>query len=504
MVNLPSGIATKAFSDEKALAHATSQSQSNAAATAAAASGASNTESPRAELNSVSANGGSPGSGGGGGGAAAAAAAKKVVKRALKLTDSAKFLYDIVRKLLKDVSPILDNSVYPAATIELYPAVVTGAIKLFEGYLIGMASKAKDGLMKLEDHQSLSIVANAFYVADDLLPRVTREFSRQFRRPIPELEAFRNKIERLHEALGDEYCTKKAAHWIHTRLQWTSGAALKRYSLPALSDHDHAAPTQAVIDLCRQFCDLRELVIRCLNPQSLDTILSLCLEEVFRTLHNPVYWDGLALGHGGLQQLVLDLRFLVAASHGIVTQTASEACVSLIKRAIQLYAASTGQRITSAEEVLETEVWFNTMIEAAIKKTVTVGKLIAAAANPPHPPPPTQQQPAPTTATAAPAPASAPAPTPGDAARPTSGSVTATGSKPTGSGSGSIPAPPPMPSRANKPTNTAAPGAAPPPPVASTNTSSHEYAAAVAAAPPPAKEKESGGLLSGLLSFRKR
>ena len=35
-----------------------------------------------------------------------------------------------------------------------------------------------------EDAQELSIVANTFYLADDLLPRVSRQYEKQFERPV--------------------------------------------------------------------------------------------------------------------------------------------------------------------------------------------------------------------------------------------------------------------------------------------------------------------------------
>jgi hypothetical protein len=118
-------------------------------------------------------------------------------RRALKLTASAKELYNVVRSLLREVVPILDSSVYPAASGELYPTgtscngyvnffpispcihhvvaaiafvVVQGMIRLFDGYLSTIAMEAKTGLEKLTDQQSLAIVANTYYLSGNTLP----------------------------------------------------------------------------------------------------------------------------------------------------------------------------------------------------------------------------------------------------------------------------------------------------------------------------------------------
>jgi hypothetical protein len=139
----------------------------------------------------------------------------------LKLTASAKELYNVVRSLLREVVPILDSTVYPAASGELYPTVVQGMIRLFDGYLSTIAMEAKTGLEKLTDQQSLGIVANTYYLSDDLLPRVTREFVRQFGREVPELEKFRIKLQTLHDVLRDSYCYNRAPVWLDAILGWS-------------------------------------------------------------------------------------------------------------------------------------------------------------------------------------------------------------------------------------------------------------------------------------------
>src|SRR4051794_15213615 len=58
-------------------------------------------------------------------------------------------------------------------------------------------------------------------IIDDLLPRVTREFVRQFGREVPELEKFRVKLQTLHDVLRDSYCFNRAPVWLDAILGWS-------------------------------------------------------------------------------------------------------------------------------------------------------------------------------------------------------------------------------------------------------------------------------------------
>jgi hypothetical protein len=67
------------------------------------------------------------------------------------------------------------------------PTVVDGVVRLLERYLLAMAQEAKARLLSIDDAQSLSLVANAFFLAEDLLPRVDKELSKAFRRSVPQV-----------------------------------------------------------------------------------------------------------------------------------------------------------------------------------------------------------------------------------------------------------------------------------------------------------------------------
>jgi hypothetical protein len=134
-------------------------------------------------------------------------------KKALKLTPSAQYLYNCIRSLLKDLTPFLSASAfYPPFISILYTPVVSGMIGLLEHYLLAMANAAKQNMSKFDDNQNVAILSNAFYLGDDLLPRIGREFRKQFGRTVPELENFGVKLGALYDALQDSYAHRQNAN----------------------------------------------------------------------------------------------------------------------------------------------------------------------------------------------------------------------------------------------------------------------------------------------------
>jgi hypothetical protein len=59
-------------------------------------------------------------------------------QRAVKLSDSAKLLYDIVHRLITDVKALLAASAHVQTTADLYAPIVQGVVRMFERYLLKM------------------------------------------------------------------------------------------------------------------------------------------------------------------------------------------------------------------------------------------------------------------------------------------------------------------------------------------------------------------------------
>ena len=313
-------------------------------------------------------------------------------KRALKLTSSAKALYDSVRAMLKSLMPLLDPVRLPHLHEALYSPVVGGLVSLFESYLLLMASASKAGMDEMDDLQSLSLVANSFYLADDLLPRVGRQFRLQFGRVLDELSTFGNKLGQLYEALQDNYCRKRTKYWIEHVLSWQQLCAdhysnpnpLKLSAPPSASSstscgsHSPSSSLSALssslgvsaewLSLHDYFVMLRAIIGKCLSPLAVPVVLSACFEELFIALTNgldveaaaaspspTVYWAQLstALGYGGLLQLTRDVAFFSEAAAVYCTDLLLDLTQQLTHSARQRYCQLTQQDEEECREAQE-------------------------------------------------------------------------------------------------------------------------------------------------------
>ena len=166
-------------------------------------------------------------------------------------------------------------------------------IGLFEGYLLKMAQQAKS--QRLTDTQSLSIVANAFYLADDLLPRVSIHFVRQYRLRPPELDSFINKLGKLYEALRDTFCQRRAVAVLHDIWQWQTTSHL--YTLNSIDKEGGVSPSVGVKRVMSYLGELKQTIRMCLNKEAVVQIISAILGELFKLLfHEASLWKDLSIG----------------------------------------------------------------------------------------------------------------------------------------------------------------------------------------------------------------
>jgi len=357
-------------------------------------------------------------------------------KRALKLTSSAKYLYEVVRNMLRELVPILDNSsVYPETRVDLYPSVIAGMMSLFESYLLVMAQQLKSNLTSFDDVQALSIIANAFYLNDDLLPRVIKEFMKHFctntnnvmsASSIPELELFNQKLFRLYEALRDSFCVKRAT------LVWPFDSHLKfptrligganKYANP-LALQSMGGELAQVSGEWIQFCEghlvaLRSTISKCINAHDAEPMLQMMLAELIDCIREGYIgsdaagiaaaavsgsadsasssdptsiWSSYLFGLGGLQQFIFDLKFFILScggsiidvdvvdGGGYISERCAESCSALMQQSIDSYCTKTAT--TQDENWLNSTFgWMDAAVNKRIKneKTVNLAKLYAA------------------------------------------------------------------------------------------------------------------------------
>lgn len=286
-------------------------------------------------------------------------ASSSIAQGKLRLTSSSRILYESIRSLLRDVIPILQNPIHPAATQHIYPSVINGLVRVLERYVLSMTQKAKHGMNgALDDKQIFSIIISATCLADDLIPRVAKEFSRVFQRPIVELATFRKKTVDVHEALLDSFPAKRALHWVRGKnwvdgpnakassdayIRWVDGSEITtRYNQKGEIPKDSKAATisKEWRELASYLYSLKGVAAKTLGAKEADLVMSLAHEEIFRLLHEAVGWDRFTPSLGGAQQLVLDLRWFVLSFRESINKNTHNLLMSICRRIVRVQTSS--------------------------------------------------------------------------------------------------------------------------------------------------------------------
>ena len=293
-------------------------------------------------------------------------------QRVVKLTESAKLLYDLVHRLISNLKYLLNNQLYPQTSAELYVPVVQGSIRLFEKYLFKMTEASRILANQTEapsedvdeDAQQLAIVANTFYLGDDLLPRMSRQFEKLFERPVPELEQFQVKLTRLYRALRDQYAQKRVPYWLFQVFHWDATFQQIYTKIDLQEDIMIAGPSSEIVRLNVFLMHIRDLVLDSLNVDALGPLLAKSLEEIFLQLNDDeAYWQYGKFGRGGLIQFLLDFKYLLASGESFVNenvQLASDALFEKVKNMLR--------ETTPADPLnLPSPVWYTSILDMKLK-----------------------------------------------------------------------------------------------------------------------------------------
>eukprot|EP01083_Nonionella_stella_P244852 851752_1 len=291
----------------------------------------------------------------------------------IKVTSSAKALYNIIHRFIAALRQLLPQGLAGSLFKNLYASVTQGMLRLFEFYLLRLTSTTKK--RHLSEAQSLSVIANVFYLQEDLLARVIAHFARVFGRKLGELDTFRAKAERLYIVQRQFFSQKFAPNWVSSILTWED-APPEIYSR-AVIDEANASPSPQFLRLYKHMSGLRSTIINSINEKSVKPIISRSILEVLNILSESSCWENLgdssaatkpsfSVGHGGLQQFALDVRFLVHALRAYRSAEVEAQAAQLIQLAVDSYCRETSQSPTSSD-ILFDSGWFSSRISDALK-----------------------------------------------------------------------------------------------------------------------------------------
>jgi len=270
----------------------------------------------------------------------------------LRLTASGKFLYDMVRHLLRELSSVLDSPHYPPLREAMYTHAVQGMRDLFERFVLSMAACAKhdtrSAKVRLSEAQLVNITANAYFLSDDLLPRVMKDFSVHFGRSIPELLALQTKVLKIHQALHLEYLSKRARYWVTSVLGWKRGTTSSSGSNQTSSSASDSV-SAVWLQLLRTLVATLNLVNSCIGKHLVVSTARSAMEEICSQMSEPCYWSGAPPTKAGIRQLSTDLAFLDSCLAEVSGQSSADSLQEVLDQAARTFTAATNEKVRSRD-----------------------------------------------------------------------------------------------------------------------------------------------------------
>eukprot|EP00698_Gefionella_okellyi_P024596 TRINITY_DN8731_c0_g1_i1.p1 TRINITY_DN8731_c0_g1~~TRINITY_DN8731_c0_g1_i1.p1 ORF type:complete len:831 (-),score=198.55 TRINITY_DN8731_c0_g1_i1:33-2465(-) len=299
---------------------------------------------------------------------------QSTVPPTVRITDSGKHVYTFTQQFLTNIAPVVS----PA----LYILTVKGMEKLISSYFKSLVLTANANRNSFDDRQNVSILATAFALVDDLIPRTSRAFQRLFNRIAPELEALQQRISETVVELRNAFCAARATQQMVEVLNFKSCD----YSQDTI-DLQHAAPTlslqRALTYLGRLKITVEQVVGE--RDNQVRPILERLLGEMALTLQqDPDFWDKPRdrpmFGHGGLQQFVLDIRYFLAAAADYAPPDVRSLLNDTIAHAVKVYCAAAKAGVRN---VLQPDDWFTQRVDIAIENSSDLdGRRISVASMP--------------------------------------------------------------------------------------------------------------------------
>ncbi|KAI9090940.1 hypothetical protein DFS34DRAFT_636127 [Phlyctochytrium arcticum] len=254
-------------------------------------------------------------------------------------------LYAVLMEFGADVSVLM--------SITLYGKIVNCLTGFFDVYirkLVEVASRT-DWMYK----QHSTILVDATFIVEDLLPKVSGQLAHRFERPIPELEDMRDKLRVLNLAMNAKFVTQ------------TKNKLIKnKFNFPALDYSnnggilDNTRPTEHIMRLIEEL----NLLQGSLDPTlPRKDILANIIDEIFTFMNDPSCWQTnrgpRRLGFQGVQQLILDIHFFLRICEALVSEETNAKANLVCEKGLRMF-FSQNKELKAA---LKTGDWYDKRVD---------------------------------------------------------------------------------------------------------------------------------------------
>ncbi|KAJ3218340.1 exocyst complex component exo84 [Dinochytrium kinnereticum] len=266
-----------------------------------------------------------------------------------KVSKSVFALFDLLLVFGSDMSLLI--------TISLYAKIVSCLKDFFSTYII----KLLDIFEKQTRFDlSATMIWNVVFIVEWMLPTVSGQLSIRFERPIPELDDHRERIKGAIDKLENSFI-RKTTNKILKELfsfdivDYSSGASIL----------DEAGPSESCVKLVSE---LNLFASHVGTPLNCRKLLSNILESFFIRINKVESWETpkgpRRFGFGGIQQLILDIHFIIRICEAIVSQKSNEIANGICEKALRAYFSQN----PDIKAPLKTGEWYDKRVDAAVRR----------------------------------------------------------------------------------------------------------------------------------------
>ena len=216
----------------------------------------------------------------------------------------------------------------------------------------GMRKKRErnvDAPKVLSETQMLSLIANVYYVSEDLLTRIAVRYQKLFGREIPELELFAIEQQKLYKAQFQQFAKKFLYKWVNDKFKWIDDKICSIYgdksdiSIITKEEITTWSVSKEILGFVRYIVNLRLEIDRYLGANKDVTILRDSIEIFLNELYKGDYIpninsisksdENILISPYGLNKLYLDFRFLMITLHNFMSTNSKQICTSICEKA---------------------------------------------------------------------------------------------------------------------------------------------------------------------------
>ena len=279
-------------------------------------------------------------------------------KMKIFITSSAQSLYDQIRKILTESRSLLSFSYYPIMTRQIISVLLEEIIKFLQDYCSAITQMLREYEESgYSEEQCIGMMSNVYYVANDLLQRISDRILRQAtnqKTKTERIESFRKKIVILYQEQFKYFSKTIAIKLIPDFYQTAS------------NEKDIASPSKQWLDLLQKMSNMNELCSEWMSESAARLIISSMVKTIVKQLNEEKYWkpNKKPISFGRLQQFIFDVKlFAFSVSDYLDDESKSIGVNAVINEAIQLYSETNGD-VERSGFIIKSNQWYLGRIEA--------------------------------------------------------------------------------------------------------------------------------------------